>query len=143
MAVLTKDKLADFGPFVDFLERSSEQKLRLIMSLSDTLLEIYCNVTNSYLPFDPHLGGELQEHEIRRLARELFMWSAHISHCRLDATDIAPLIDLYLPVHQVEHSVYEAAKESLRQDLVDTSAYLATNLLSVARSGTTLVIDGI
>lgn len=73
MAVLTKDKLADYGPFVDFLELGAERELRPILSLSDTLLELYCNVTHTYLPFDPHLGGELHKYEIRSLSRELFL----------------------------------------------------------------------
>lgn len=143
MAVLTKEKLAEYGPFVDFYARDSGRVLNPILGLADRLLDVYCNVTKNYLPFDPHLGGELQAHEIRGLARELLLWSAHISHCRLDATDISPLIKLYLPTHQVEHSVYKSATDVLRQDLVETATFLANRLLAVASEGKTIVIDGI
>lgn len=143
MAVLTKEKLADYGPFVDFAERGTQQELRPILSLADTLLELYCSVTNSYLPFDPHSGGELKKHEIRLLAREFFLWSAHIAQCRLDANDVSPLIDLYVPTKLVEHSVYDAALNELRRDLVDTATFLATELLAVASADNTLIIDGL
>lgn len=64
-------------------------------------------------------------------------------NCRLDANDISPLVNLYLPAGQVEHPVYEAAMDALRQDLVGTAAFLATELLSVAVAGNTLLIDGL
>ena len=144
MPILTKERLANYGHFVDFLERGSEQELHLIAGLPEALLEVYCNVTNSYLPFDPHLGGELtREYDIRLLARELFLWSAHIAQCRLDANDVSQLIDIYLPTKPVEHSVYSAALNEMRQDLVETATFLGTQLLKVAKSGNTLVIDGI
>jgi len=142
MAVLTKTAQAGYGPFVDFLELRPGEGPRPIVSLSDELLDLYCNVTNSYLPFDPYLGGQLERREIRIFARELFLWSAHITHCRLDANDIAPLIGLYLPLQDVGPSVYGEAKESMRQDLIDTATFLAVQAVAVARAENTLVIDG-
>jgi hypothetical protein len=143
VAVLTKEKLSGYGPFVDFIEHNADGEAIAFLSLADTLLDVYCSVTNSYLPFDPHLGGKLEGHKLSLLAREFFLWSAHIAQCRMDAPDISSLLGLYLPAQQVEHSEYQAAVDVLRNDLVDTAAFLGCKLVAIAAAKGKLVIDGI
>lgn len=143
MAVLTKERLAGYGPFVDFLELQPNGQTRHLAAWADSLLGVYCSITNQYLPFDPYLGGELDNRAAQKLSRNLFGWCAHLATCRLDADDVAPLIDLYITDPPVEHQVYQAALEELRRDLVETASALATVIIQVSSVGNTLVIDGI
>lgn len=142
MAVLTKERLEGYGPFVDFLERRPGEEPGLILSVSDDLLHLCCGVTNCYLPFDPHLTVELSDQSIRLLARECLLWAAHLAHCRLDDNDIGILMPLYLPEDSVGRPARKAAAEALREDLIDTWTFLATELLAVARAGHRLAIVG-
>lgn len=64
MAVLTKERLEGYGPFVDFLERRPGEEPRLILSVSNDLLYLCCGVTNCHLPFDQHLTIELSDQSI-------------------------------------------------------------------------------
>lgn len=143
MAVLTKERLSGYGPFVDFIEHDADGQATPVLSLADTLLDVYCSVTNSYLPFDPHLGGELEGHKLSLLAREFFFWAAHVAQCRMDAPDVSALLGLYLPAKQVEHSEYQAGVGALRIDLVDTAAFLGCKLVAIAATKGKLVIGGI
>jgi hypothetical protein len=143
MTILTKERLAGYGPFVDFLELQSNGQTRHLAAWADSLLDVYCSITNQYLPFDPYFAGELDKRATQRLAGDLFGWCAHLANCRLDANDVAPLINLYIKDPPVEHLIYEAALEELRRDLVETASALATDLLKVWSLGNTCVIEGI
>lgn len=143
MTILTKERLSGYGPFVDFIEHDPDGQITPILSLADTLLGVYCSVTNSYLPFDLHLGGKFEGHELSLLAREFFVWAAHVAQCRMDAPDVEALLGLYLPAKQVEHAEYKVGVDSLRVDLVDTAAFLGCKLVAIAGSKGKLVIDRI
>ena len=143
MALLTRERTEKYGPFVDFLEIHDGMVSRQIFSLADGLLETYCAVTNTYLPFDSHLGGEFMGYEINILARDIFMWSAHISQCRLDANDIEILADIYFPAEPVEHQEYEKILKNIREDLTETAAFLAMELLRTSCRENVVRINGL
>ena len=143
MALLTRKRTEKYGPFVDFLEIHDGLVFSEIFSLADGLLETYCAVTNTYLPFDGHRGGEFRGHEINILARDIFMWSAHISQCRLDANDIEILADIYFPAEPVEHQEYERILKNIKEDLAETAAFLAMELLRVSCRGNVVRINGL
>lgn len=143
MAILTKERLSGYGPFVDFYERLPNGDTTHLTAWADSLIDVCCSITNQYLPFDPYFDGELDMHQMRILARDLYSWCSHLSFCRLDAPDLVPLIDLYIDNPPVDHVIYERATESLRTDLIDTVAFLAGSIVLALANGNQLVIDGI
>lgn len=157
MPVLTASVLKGHGPFIHFSEGdrpnagatsdtqpTDHQVAERFFSFADSLLETYCGITNAYSPFDPHFDTELaRPHEIRLLAREFFLWAAQIVSCRLDHSDLAVLIDLYLPAEPVDGPRYEQAKEQLRTDLVETATFLGQRLNSIAQRQKVLWITGL
>lgn len=143
MAILTKERLNGYGPFVDFYERRPNGDTAHLGAWADSLIDVCCAITNQYLPFDPYFNGELDRRQMRILARDLYSWCSHLSFCRLDALDLEPLIDLYISNPPVDHPIYERATESLRTDLIDTVSFLASSIVLALANGNRLVIDGI
>ncbi len=145
MAVISRKKQARKGPFVTFYEQEECGNHRLILELSDELLTTYCEITNTYLPFDSHSGGKLtRRQDIRLLAREFFGWATHLSYCRIFSPEIDGIADMYFPEKRaVNHQRYEAIIGIIREDMLDTAVFLGKELLKVAKRGNTLLIEGL
>lgn len=157
MSVLSRQILRSHGPYIEFIDHHiyyniekmglPERRLYeddIFFQLSESLSEIYCDVTRSYLFFDAH--GFIQihyPHEIRVLSAKFMDWAKQIAVTR--STDLDNVLQSF--------NIYDGAAipdnpkvltgEDLRLDLIETALFLAQRLAVIARSHRVLLIDGI
>lgn len=150
MAILSDSILDQHGPYIEFSvvevpfkeewpDRASYED-GLFMELADDLLGIYCNLTQSYSPFDPDAFTQFEStHDIYEFTAKLLMWEAQLAKTPenyfLKNIEYFESVSNYLKGE--ENSVAR-----LKADLLETLHFMIGEMHKAAVAGKCIIIAG-
>lgn len=155
MPILSRDNLPHHKPYVrladcparlDIPEGSWPDEPALYQELvffewADDLLETYCTLTHSHLPFDLYEFTQLDRPwQIRALAADLLSWASQLARCPEHYFKAELGIYNKSPLFPTQDS---ASPEDLRRDLIETLLFIVGKLNEMASSRRCLIIEGI
>jgi hypothetical protein len=157
MTILSKEVLCTHGPYIDFVDyptvlniykdgwptRSTFEE-DIFFQLADSLVETYCDVTQTWAIFDPYTSIQLHRpDEIQTLAGRFISWAEHITYMRgFDLDNSLRSYNLYEGA-QLQRSAADIRGEDLRLNLIETALFIATRLAQIAHANRVLLIDSI
>lgn len=151
MTILGKNILHQHGPYVEFavlevppptqewLAREKYEK-GIFFELSDSLLDCYCGITQSYSPFDPHdLTCLTKPHQIYEFTAKLLMWEFQIA--RTPNFYFHKAMERYY-MTELQSEAGIDTPEKFKAALLETLHFVIGHLHQAAASGECVVIVG-
>jgi hypothetical protein len=160
MAILDKNKLNNHYPFAQFAkidkplpdqldtEWYSREELQkgTFFDFSSPLLGAYCNMTQTYLPFDEYDDNQYTTpNQIYDLVSKFLLWQVSLVQADERYYHREIFTDLY--DYELETKIppdweNEAKLTEFKNDMIETLHYLIGKMMEVARGGKCLVIRG-
>lgn len=157
MTVLSREVLCKHRPYISLVDLSTrynvyadkwpnlnDHKDDVFFEFSESLVELYCDVTRSFSIFDPHTSVQIEKaYDIRELSAQFLGLAQHIS--RIRPLDLNQDLDRYNIYNgsSLDRPGAEFTGEDLRLDLIETAIFIAGRLVKMAHSNRVLYIDSI
>ncbi len=152
MAILGRNVLKNKGPYIRFCQvdslfeepwpNGSILNESIFIELSEDLLGMYCSITRSYSPFDPHAFIQLvKPTEIYDFSSKLLMWEWQLTKVPLNY--FSKELSYFCDSSDTYFNINQYTAEQLKADMIETLHFMIGEMHKTAIGGKFLIIDGI